>query len=327
MASRKRGHQQCAANPRSPPLGVGTWQVVEMLLGWPMLGSVIMAARPKTLPAALVPVWLGCVLAWARHGVIDWVLAGCTLASALAIQIASNFFNDAIDSRKGADTAARLGPQRVTASGLLRPGMVLAMGLGALAVACLFAWPLIAARGWPILAIGLPSLYFSFGYTGGPLPLAYRGLGELFVMLFFGLVAATGTVFVQTGRWDPAAVLLGLQIGALSTALIAINNLRDVAEDATTGKRTLAVRFGVAWARGEVAALLWLPFILGILWMWPFGLPGFAIGPVLAWPLARSVAARVRSEDPGPGHNFLLAKTGLVLLTFAAGFHIGSFIK
>lgn len=292
-----------------------------------MLGPAIIAARPKTLPAAIVPVWLGSVLAWSSHGMFNPWLAGCTLASALCIQLASNFFNDAIDSSKGADTAARLGPRRVTASGMMSPRAVLGLGAAAIVMASLFAWPLIAARGWPILAIGLPSLYFSFGYTGGPLPLAYRGLGELFVLLFFGLIAATGTVFVQTGLWDPAAVLLGLQIGALSTALIAINNLRDAAEDATTGKRTLAVRFGVGWAQREVVVLLWLPFLLGILWWWPLGLPGFALGPVLAWPLARSVAARVRSDPPGPGHNFLLAKTGLVLVTFAIGFHLGSFIK
>ncbi|MFM7181474.1 MAG: 1,4-dihydroxy-2-naphthoate octaprenyltransferase [Verrucomicrobiales bacterium] len=284
-----------------------------------------MATRPKTLPAAIVPVWLGCVLAWKSTGVWSPWLAICTLGSAMAIQIASNFFNDAIDARKGADTAARIGPQRVTASGLLSPALVMGMGVLALLVAAALAWPLIAARGWPILAIGLPSLYFSFGYTGGPFPLAYRGLGEGFVMLFFGWIAVLGSVFVQTGKWMPHAILLGTQVGALSTALIAINNLRDAAEDATTGKRTLAVRFGVLWAKKETTILLLLPFVLGLLW-WPLGHSGLALGPLLALPLAAGVTRRVSRDEPGPGHNLLLAKAGATLVLFAIGFHLGAFL-
>lgn len=290
-----------------------------------MFRSIFLAIRPKTLPAAIVPVWLGCVFAWKAHAVFDLGLALATLASAVCIQIASNLFNDAIDSRKGADTAARLGPQRVTASGLMSSNTVFALAGVAMAMACLFAWPLIAARGWPILWIGIPSLYFSFGYTGGALPLAYRGLGEIFVLLFFGLIAATGTVFVQTGIWDARAILLGLQIGSLSTALIAINNLRDVAEDATTGKRTLATRFGVAWAKKEVVVLLVFPFAAGVIW-WLLGWSGFALGPVLALPLAIGTALRIARQDPGPGHNLLLARTGLVLVLFAIGFHTGSWL-
>ncbi len=288
-----------------------------------MIRSVLLAIRMKTLPAAIVPVWLGCVFAWKVHGTFDFVLAMATVASALCIQIASNLFNDAIDSMKGADTAARLGPQRVTVSGLMAPETVLTLALFALVMACLFAWPLIDARGWPILLIGIPSLYFSFGYTGGPVPLAYRGLGELFVLLFFGLIAATGTVFVQTGIWDARAILLGLQVGSLSTSLIAINNLRDVAEDTSTGKRTLATRFGIAWAKKEVIALLAFPFVAGLLWWW-LGWVGFALGPVLALPLAIGTALRIARQEPGPGHNLLLARAGLVLVFFAIGFHIGS---
>ena len=290
-----------------------------------MIRAMLMATRPKTLPAAVVPVWLGCVLAWKSTGAWSPMLAACTLGSALAIQIASNFFNDAIDARKGADTTARIGPQRVTASGLLPPALVMAMGALALLLAAALAWPLIDARGWPILAIGLPSLYFSFGYTGGPFPLAYRGLGEGFVMLFFGWIAVAGTVFVQTGEWMANSVLLGTQVGALSTALIAINNLRDAAEDATTGKRTLAVRFGVAWAKKEVYFLLILPFAFGLAW-WPIGHAGFALGPVLALPLAAGVARRVWREEPGPGHNLLLAKAGASLVLFAIGFHLGAYL-
>ena len=239
----------------------------------------------------------------------------------MAIQIASNFFNDAIDSRKGADTAQRLGPLRATASGLLKPTTVLGLALLAMLVAALWAWPLIAARGWVILAIGIPSLYFSFGYTGGPYPLAYRGLGECFVLLFFGLIAVTGTVFVQSGQFDPWAILLGAQVGALSTVLIAINNLRDSAEDSQTGKRTLAVRFGVPWAKNEITLLLLMPFVIGSGWLF-CGQPGFVFGPLLAAPGALYVMRRIRTDNPGPGHNRLLALAGVILIVFALGFHL-----
>ena len=144
-------------------------------------------------------------------------------------------------------------------------------------------------------------------------------------MLFFGWIAVTGTVFVQTGEWIIHSVLLGTQVGALSTALIAINNLRDAAEDATTGKRTLAVRFGVPWARRETMVLLLLPFPLGFLW-WFTGHAGFALGPLVALPLAGAVARRVGREPPGPGHNLLLAKAGVCLMLFAIGFHLGAFL-
>lgn len=290
-----------------------------------MIQAILLAARPKTLPAAVVPVWLGCVWAWHRHGAWDGWLAFCTLASALSIQIATNFLNDALDHRKGADTMARLGPVRVTASGILRPGTVIALGGAFLLAACLFAVPLIAARGWPILAIGLPALYFSFGYTGGPLPLAYRGLGEGFVLLFFGLVAVAGTVFVQTGLWEAPSLLLGTQVGALCTALIAINNLRDREEDSTTGKRTLAVRFGESWARREVTILLLGPFVIGLAWL-ALGESGAALGPAVALPLGWRVAARARHDPPGPVFNRHLALAGVTLLLFAAGFTAGVLI-
>ena len=192
-----------------------------------MFKACLLAARPKTLPAAIVPVWVGCVLAWKLSGNFNLWLALCTVGGAIAIQIATNFFNDAIDAKKGADTEKRLGPTRVTASGMMESKTVMQLAtlfLG-LAVAC--GVVLYQARGWPIIAIGIPSLFLAYGYTGGPFPLAYRGLGELFVVLFFGLVAVAGTVFIQTGGWPRESLLLGLQIGLLSAVLISINNLRD----------------------------------------------------------------------------------------------------
>ena len=283
----------------------------------PHLFDWIAAARPKTLGAAIAPVVVGCALAAKISGKFDWWLAACTLGSCGALQIATNFFNDALDSIKGADTQARIGPRRITASGVASPGAVKFAAWLMLAVATLLAVPLFEARGMPILIIGIPSLYFCFGYTGGPMPLAYRGLGELFVILFFGFVAVTGTAFVQTGEWYEAAVVAGFQIGCLSTVLIAINNLRDVVEDGQTGKKTLAVRFGVGFARAEIVGLIVAAHAAGIYWCqqgWP---RAFTL-PLITLPIGLFVAWRVIAEPPSRGHNRLLAMSGGQLLAFAA---------
>lgn len=283
----------------------------------------LLAARPKTLPAAIVPVWAGCVLAWKLSGHFDLTLALLTLGGSLSIQIATNFFNDAIDARKGADTEKRLGPQRVTASGMLKPRTVMAIGLGFLLLAVLCGHQLYQARGWPILAIGIPSLFLAYGYTGGPWPLAYRGLGELFVVLFFGFVAVAGTVFIQTGDWPREALLLGLQIGLLSAVLISINNFRDREEDAGTGKRTLAVRFGPKFA----AAIIWLEIKIaafaGLAWL-AFGKPFFMFPSLPVFLLGGRILWGVMTSPPGPAFNRLLALGGLQLILFAALFHFAA---
>lgn len=282
-----------------------------------------LAARPKTLPAAIVPVWAGCVLAWKLSGKFDLLLALCTLVGAVAIQIATNFYNDAIDARKGADTERRLGPTRVTASGMMRPQTVMGLATGFLGIATLCGVVLFQARGWPIVAIGIPSLFLAYGYTGGPFPLAYRGMGELFVIAFFGLVAVCGTVFIQTGGWPREALLLGLQIGLLSAVLISINNLRDQEEDATTGKRTLAVRFGpkfavaVIWLEVKVAAFAGLGWIA-------FGLPTLAIAGAPVFLIGLRIIWGVMTFPPGPAFNRLLALGGVQLILFAALFHIAT---
>ncbi|MDB6007612.1 MAG: 1,4-dihydroxy-2-naphthoate octaprenyltransferase [Prosthecobacter sp.] len=282
----------------------------------PHLFDWITAARPKTLGAAIAPVAVGCALAAKISGTFNWTLALCTLGSCGALQIATNFFNDALDSIKGADTQARIGPRRITASGAASARMVNLAAWLMLGVATLLAVPLFEARGLPILFIGLPSLYFCFGYTGGPVPLAYRGLGELFVILFFGFVAVTGTAFVQTGEWYEAALVAGFQIGCLSTVLIAINNLRDVAEDGQTGKKTLAVRFGVSFARAEIVLLMVAAHAAGIYWFQQ-GWPRVFSLPLVTLPIGLFVAWRVIAEPPSRGHNRLLAMSGAQLLLFA----------
>ncbi len=282
--------------------------------------SILLAARPKTLPAAIVPVWAGCVLAWKLTGAFDLWLAVCTLGGALAIQIATNFFNDAIDSKKGADTEKRLGPVRVTASGQMSPAAVMRWGTAFLVVAAVFGAFLIHARGWPILAIGIPSLFLAFGYTGGPLPLAYRGLGELFVLIFFGFVAVIGTVFVQTGGWPPEALLLGGQVGLLSAVLISINNLRDREEDAGSGKRTLAVRLGPKVAVGIIWLEIKVAAFAGLGWI-AFGHVPLALASAPVFLLGMRLLWGVMTFPPGRAFNRLLALGGVQLILFAAAFH------
>ena len=285
-----------------------------------LIKAVISGARPKTLAAGLVPVWLGGVLAWRLTGSFDGWLWTCTLLGALCIQIATNFFNDAVDGMKGADGENRTGPRRLTGTGEMSFRQVMMLGAVFLTGAAIFGAVLVMARGWVMLAIGLPSLFLAYGYTGGPFPLAYRGLGEIFVILFFGFIAVMGTVFVQTGTWPDEAILLGGQVGLLSAVLISVNNFRDREQDAAVGKKTLAVRFGPKVA----AAVIWLEIkiaaFLGIVWLvkgYPlFGfasLPVFVIGMRIIW--------GVLTMPPGKGFNKLLALGALQLLLFAAVFH------
>ena len=286
-----------------------------------MIVPLLLATRPKTLPAAIVPVWAGCVLAWKLTGNFDLFLGICTLAGAIFIQIATNLFNDAIDAAKGADTERRTGPKRVTASGLVPRRAVMLAGGFFLLLAVLCGLVLYHAAGWPILAIGIPSLYLAFGYTGGPLPLAYRGMGELFVVAFFGFIAVSGTVFVQTLQWRQEALLLGAQVGLLSAVLISINNLRDRAEDATTGKHTLAVRLGSKPARLIVWLEIKLAAVLGLGWFL-FGLPWLVLATLPLWTLGLRIIWGAFTLPEGKEMNRLLAMSALQLVAFAALFHL-----
>lgn len=290
-----------------------------------MLKPLLLAARPKTLPAAIVPVWVGCVFTWKATGSFSWLLALATLGSTICIQIATNFFNDAIDDAKGADTEARLGPTRVTASGMLSRKTVSLLAILFLFAAALFASPLIAARGWIILAIGIPSLFLTYGYTGGPFPLAYLGLGEVFVVLFFGIIAVVGTVFVQTGLLFPASAFLGLTVGCLSAVLITINNLRDIEEDTQSNKRTLAVR----WGFEKASNLVRVEYLIAIISFYiALGKPSvsdvFFVILILAFPAIRVVSS-VKENGPSPALNSQLALAGAHLLIFALGWQLLAF--
>lgn len=284
----------------------------------PKAPAWFLAARPKTLPAAVVPVWVGS--APALVGKVEggsWFLFVCALGGCLCIQVATNLFNDAIDHGKGADTGKRIGPVRVSASGLLPTRVVMAGAAWFCTAAAIFGFFLTLERGWPIVAIGLVSLYFSYGYTGGPWPLAYRGLGEIFVILFFGLVAVLGSYFVQTGEWAPGWVwLVALQCGLYSSVLIAVNNLRDVEEDRESGKRTLAVRFGEGFARWEIAVFCLAPIGLWLL----IGLEGkrLAIYLLVSAFFVYRILSGVLREVPSKKFNKYLAMAAGQLMVFAA---------
>lgn len=283
------------------------------------LAPWLLAARPKTLGAAIAPVLVGSVLGWKLSGQFCIWLMLATLGSCMCLQIATNLFNDAVDHLKGSDTKERLGPVRITASGMMPAKTVLWVAIAVLGLATLLAVPLFIYRGWPIVAIGIPSLWFCYGYTGGPVPLAYRGLGELFVVLFFGLIAVTGSAFVQSGQWHFEAVVAGLQIGMLSTVLIAINNLRDIEEDTKTSKRTLASRFGVKFARREIWTLHVATLFIGIVYwveakQWPWVALASSI-PVFV--LGRIVCRGVSEHQPSALYNRFLALAGLDLIAFS----------
>jgi 1,4-dihydroxy-2-naphthoate octaprenyltransferase len=250
----------------------------------------LLAIRPRTLPAAAAPVLIGAGLA-AQRGVFAALPALAALAGALLIQIATNLANDYFDFVKGADTEARVGPVRVTQAGMIPPsavrrGMLVALG-AAFAVGIYLVW----VGGWPIVWVGLASLVCAVAYTGGPFPLAYHAMGDLFVFLFFGLVAVTGTYWVQALDFTAEALLAGAGVGALSTAILVVNNLRDIETDARAGKRTLAVRIGRAGSRAEYVALLAAAALVPAAGVAAYGWPPLALTGSLAV-LAAAVPAR-----------------------------------
>ncbi len=251
----------------------------------------VLAARPKTLTAAAAPVVAGVGVA-ALHGVVSPLPALGALVGALLIQIATNLANDYYDWVRGGDTHERVGPVRVTQSGLLSPEAVHRGMLAVLAAALLVGVYLVWVGGWPVLVLGLASLACAVLYTGGPWPLAYHGLGDVFVFLFFGLAAVGGTVWVQGRIWPSDALVAGVAMGALTTAILVVNNLRDIPTDAKAGKRTLAVRLGVAGTRLEYVFLLGVALavpVVGLAWLaWPrASLAALAVAPLCIGPVRR----------------------------------------
>lgn len=230
-----------------------------------MIKSWLLAFRLKTLTAALVPVVSAAALAHLEGFIVSGFLVLCLLMSALSIQIATNLFNDAIDFKKGADQS-RVGPVRVTQSGLIGVQTVYAVAIGFCLIALGFGLPLVLKGGGPLLAVGLSSLALAYCYTGGPFPLAYLGLGDLFVILYFGVIAVATSFFILTGEWSLPSFFLGLQVGFLSTVLIALNNLRDRPTDEKVAKKTWAVRYGDVFVQWEIALFVVSSYAFVIFW-------------------------------------------------------------
>jgi 1,4-dihydroxy-2-naphthoate octaprenyltransferase len=270
------------------------------------------AARPRTLTAAAAPVIVGLALAH-RIGHVSAMLGIMTLLAALLIQIGTNLANDYFDFVAGADTAARLGPLRVTQAGLVEPSTVRNAALGVLGLAGLAGCYLVSVGGWPILAIGIASLVAAIAYTAGPWPLAYNGLGDAFVFVFFGLAAVNGTVFLQTGAATALSIAASIPVACLVTAILAVNNLRDIDTDGRAGKRTLAVQCGPGFARAEYGVLVAIAFLMTPV----LALVGGAmlLLPIAAAPLALG-EIRAICRRSGAELNQSLARTAALHLTY-----------
>lgn len=278
-----------------------------------MVKAWVQAFRPKTLTAALVPILVGTALVAGLGHQVKWWVSGLALLASFFIQIGTNLVNDAIDFKKGADTEKRIGPQRVTQAGIFSHKTVLLMGSAFFAAAVLCGVPLVIEGGAPIFWIGVASVVCGYIYTAGPFPLAYTGMGDIFVVLFFGLIAVGGLVYLHTGEWLQAAWIAGLVVGLHCTVLIAVNNLRDVNGDVLVNKKTLPVRFGVLFGRVEITLLAYLPFALGMYWLmknWYWA----AILPLLAIPSANRLVAGVWATEPSPKYNQFLAQAALLHL-------------
>ena len=289
----------------------------------------LLAIRPATLPAALsgVVVGLGATLAVDAPFRLDTAL-GC-LAVALLLQITANLSNDLSDFRKGADTPDRTGPIRVAAAGLVTPRQLevaIALVIGLAGVVGLW---LTTVGGPVLLLVGVLAVVASLAYTGGPWAYGYRGLGEVFVFVFFGFVAVVGTAYLQAGRVEPLFWVAAMPVGALTTAILVVNNLRDIPTDTAAGKRTLAVMLGVHRTRLEYAALLFMAFVIPVaLVVVGRGLP--VLLPLLALPLASPLLRTVRTFSEPRQLNLILKGTARLALVygvlFATGLAIGGAI-
>jgi 1,4-dihydroxy-2-naphthoate octaprenyltransferase len=288
------------AEPVIPPSGVRIW---------------LMASRVRTLPASVAPVLVGTALA-GYLGTFHPLRFVAALIGAVFIQVGTNLSNDYSDARRGADAEDRLGPVRVTAGGLVPPKRVLVATYVSFGVAVLAGAYLIVVAGWQLLLVGAASILAGVLYTGGPRPYGYEGLGEVFVFLFFGIVAVAGSFFVQVKHLDWEAFALAVPVGLIAAAILVVNNIRDIDTDRRAGKRTLAVRLGRVRTRTLYAVIIYLAYLLTPL-TWAFGpLRPWVMLPWLTVPLAAALVRTVRNRTDGAALNEALARNGMLQLAF-----------
>ncbi len=282
----------------------------------------LMASRPATLPAALGPVLVGLGVGVAQ-GAFQPGVAIASLAVALLLQVAANLSNDLFDHRSGADSTDRLGPPRAAASGLLTERR-LAIGTGiALLLAACFGLLLVAVGGPVLLALGALALVAAVAYTGGPFPYGYRGLGEVGVFLFFGIVAVAGTAYLQTGSWTALGFTAAIPVGLLVTAILVVNNLRDIDPDTRADKRTLAVMFGASFAQREYLAMLIVAYAVPLVLL-AIGAASYPVLlPLLSVPMAVPLVRTVFAHGDPRRLNPVLKGTARLQLVFAALFSLG----
>jgi 1,4-dihydroxy-2-naphthoate octaprenyltransferase len=276
----------------------------------------LVAARPRTLPAAVAPVLVGTALAQAE-GTFHPLRFACALVGSIFIQVGTNLANDYSDARRGADTEDRLGPVRVTAGGLMPPRRVLVGTWVAFGIAVAAGAYLVAVAGWQLLLVGAASIAAGVLYTGGPKPYGYEGLGELFVFLFFGVVAVVGSYYVQVEDLEWEAFALSAPVGLLASAILVVNNVRDVDTDRRAGKMTLAVRLGRDRARRLYAAMVALAFVAPVAIAVAGGLSAWILLALLAAPLAPPLMRTVGTRTDGASLNGALAGTGRLLAVYS----------
>ena len=281
----------------------------------------VMATRPKTLAAAFVPVAVGTAVAWA-DGKFAFLAALAALVGAMLIQIGTNLANDYFDFRKGADTEERLGPTRVVQAGLLSESAVRNAMILTFALSAVVGGYLVFVGGWPILVIGILSIMSGVAYTGGPYPLGYNGLGDVFVFIFFGLIAVTGTYYVQALEWSMASLIASVPVGLLSVAILIVNNYRDIDTDVKAGKRTLAVRMGRKGTQIQYILALLLAYVVPVIQFAVNTANPWVLLPVISGPLAVKLVSELLTKQ-GSELNSVLEKTAKLLVVFGLLYAIG----
>ncbi|MFA5667880.1 MAG: 1,4-dihydroxy-2-naphthoate polyprenyltransferase [Balneolaceae bacterium] len=281
------------------------------------------AARPKTLAAAFVPVLVGASIVWSETSTLHWAATLIALFCAFLIQIGTNFANDYFDFIKGADTHERIGFIRATASGLVPAKTMLYATIACMTLAFILGLYLVWIGGWVVLAIGIASLIFGILYTGGPYPLGYNGLGDVFVFIFFGIVAVMTTYYINTLEWSESSFWAALAVGALSTNILVVNNLRDIEQDKKAGKKTLGVLFGENLLKWEYTLMILLAFAIPPHFHFQLGYNLWVYLPFLVLPLAFSLVRTIWIEKEKVKLNSVLEKTAQFMILFCVLFSVG----